>query len=196
MTQSTENVTPLSGQKSDNSPAPEAVVERFKRIFGNEVYGGIEAYVLRGTDPEAAYETIMEDAAPLAALIAGIDTKSDEIADNAVPQAAWMVERLLRMGQEISRCESDRKDAELAAHREQEEREREKRDNSPAGRIDVIRFMTGIGERSLRIVEDDLIAAPGRSRPPTRPAPQETVTGADGGRPSGGEAFLSPLQSW
>lgn len=92
----TENVTELPAHEPDTSP--QAVVEGFRRLFDEPALEGITKYDLRGTGVEEAYKNIVEDAVPLAALIAGVGTKSDYIEETGVPRAAWSLQRMLGMG--------------------------------------------------------------------------------------------------
>lgn len=155
-----ENVHTMTGSKpeTDNPlESRDAIIERLDRAIG-PTFLNLAGYIRYGRASTGLYASLIDDAAAIAELLVGIDSKSDEITDKAVNKASDLLYRILWTGQEVHSYEIEQEFARRDTKREQAEREREERDQSPAGRVDFIGFLSGMSERSRGIVEADLEA--------------------------------------
>lgn len=131
------------------------IADRVRRVFDKDC-SMLADYLLRGQGWEDCAAAALDDAWAIGEVLSVLDVKSDELADQAVPALAFLQTRILDQARAVRSAEFDRQEEEREAMREAEERQREAQRNSPASRVDVIGFMTGLNERSQTAVQRDI----------------------------------------
>ncbi len=109
--QSLESARNLHRQQADaeesgGEMSDAAIAERARQVLDTDF--GVGCYVLNG-HAQGAYLGAIEDAATIADIITALDTKSDNLADSAVSELAFLQMRILNAAKSVHGCETDRK---------------------------------------------------------------------------------------
>lgn len=100
-----ENVTQLPGSGPDSTDA--AIAERARKVL-NPVLSGLGSFIHRGATRDV-YREAIDDATTIAEVISALDTKSDELADRAVPELAFLQRRILDTAKAVHDYEADKR---------------------------------------------------------------------------------------